>query len=155
MTFTKLGGNDALFTLKAFLSAIMAYYIALRIGLERPYWAIITSYIVAQPLAGAVSSKAIFRLFGTVVGALVAIVLVPTLGNVPELLCLALAAWLGTMHLCCSSRPNAARLYFPAGRVHCRHYRPSDSRRSCDDLHRSEPEDPGDCYRDYLGDAGP
>lgn len=53
MTFTKLGGNDALFTLKAFLSAIMAYYIALRIGLERPYWAIITSYIVAQPLAGA------------------------------------------------------------------------------------------------------
>ena len=95
MTFTKLGGNDALFTLKAFLSAIMAYYIALRIGLERPYWAIITSYIVAQPLAGAVSSKAIFRLFGTVVGALVAIVLVPTLGNVPELLCLALAAWLG------------------------------------------------------------
>jgi len=33
MTFTKLGGNDALFTLKAFLSAIMAYYIALRISL--------------------------------------------------------------------------------------------------------------------------
>ena len=91
----RYGGHDALFTLKAFLAAMLAYYIALRIGLDRPYWAIITAYIVAQPLAGAVSSKAMFRLLGTVIGAAVAILLVPLLGNAPELLSLALALWLG------------------------------------------------------------
>ena len=91
----RYGGHDALFTLKAFLAAMLAYYVALRIGLDRPYWAIITAYIVAQPLAGAVSSKAMFRLLGTVIGAGVAIVLVPLLGNAPELLSLALALWLG------------------------------------------------------------
>ncbi|WBQ15082.1 FUSC family protein [Sphingobium yanoikuyae] len=91
----RYGGHDALFTLKAFLAAMLAYYIALRIGLDRPYWAIITAYIVAQPLAGAVSSKAMFRLLGTVIGAGVAILLVPLLGNAPELLSLALALWLG------------------------------------------------------------
>ncbi|MDC6652549.1 FUSC family protein, partial [Leclercia adecarboxylata] len=53
------------------------------------------AYIVAQPLAGAVSSKAMFRLLGTVIGAGVAILLVPLLGNAPELLSLALALWLG------------------------------------------------------------
>jgi uncharacterized membrane protein YccC len=33
---------------------MLALYLALAIGLERPYWAFLTSYIVAQPLAGAV-----------------------------------------------------------------------------------------------------
>ena len=47
---------------------MLAYWIALRIGLTRPYWAVTTSYIVAQPLAGAVLSKAVFRLIGTVLG---------------------------------------------------------------------------------------
>ena len=60
----RYGGHDALFPLKAFLAAMLAYYIALRIGLDRPYWAIITAYIVAQPLAGAVSSKAMFAAAG-------------------------------------------------------------------------------------------
>jgi uncharacterized membrane protein YccC len=89
------GGNEALFSAKSFAAAVLAYYVALRIGLDRPYWAVITSYIIAQPLAGAVSSKAVFRLLGTVIGAAVAILLVPALGNAPELLVLALAVWLG------------------------------------------------------------
>ena len=56
MTFTRFGGKEALFSVKCFVAAILAYYIALRIGLTRPYWAVTTSYIVAQPLAGAVLS---------------------------------------------------------------------------------------------------
>lgn len=89
-----LGLADLVFSLKAFIAGMLAYYIALRIGLPRPYWAVITSYIVAQPLAGAVLSKALFRLIGTGIGVLVALFLVPVLVNAPELLVLALALWL-------------------------------------------------------------
>ena len=86
---------DAFFSLKTLAAAFLAYYISLRIGLERPYWSVITCYIVAQPLAGALLSKGLFRLIGTVVGAGMAVLLVPNLVNTPELLTLALALWLG------------------------------------------------------------
>src|ERR1051325_7874919 len=59
------GWPVALFSLKSLAAALLAFYVALSIGLERPYWAFLTSYIVAQPLAGAVLSKAAFRLVGT------------------------------------------------------------------------------------------
>lgn len=91
----RYGFDIALFSLKSFIAAMLAYYIALKIGLTHPYWAVSTSYIVAQPLAGAVISKAVFRLIGTVLGAAAAVVLVPNLVNAPELLSLALALWLG------------------------------------------------------------
>ncbi|UAK23097.1 FUSC family protein [Sphingomonas nostoxanthinifaciens] len=87
---------DAFFSLKTLAAAFLAYYISLRIGLERPYWSVITCYIVAQPLAGALLSKGLFRLIGTVIGAGMAVVLVPNLVNTPELLSMALAVWLGT-----------------------------------------------------------
>ncbi|CAN5412631.1 FUSC family protein [soil metagenome] len=91
----RFGWPAALFSLKCFLAAMLALYIALRIGLERPYWAFLTSYIVAQPLAGAVISKALFRVVGTMVGAAVTVLMVPALANAPELLTLAFALWLG------------------------------------------------------------
>lgn len=91
----RFGIPDALFSLKCYMAAMLALYIALRIGLERPYWAFLTSYIVAQPLAGAVISKAIFRLIGTFVGAVAVVLMVPPLVNAPELLSLAIALWLG------------------------------------------------------------
>ncbi|MBN8848382.1 MAG: FUSC family protein [Sphingomonas sp.] len=89
------GVDAALFSAKCFIGAMLAYWIALRIGLTRPYWAVATAYIVAQPLAGAAVSKAVFRLGGTLLGAVAAVVLVPNLVNAPELLTLALALWLG------------------------------------------------------------
>lgn len=90
----RVGAGDAFFSLKTFLSAILAYYIALRIGLPRPYWAIVTCYIVAQPLAGAMLSKALFRMIGTLIGGCVAVFAVPLLVNAPELLTWALGLWL-------------------------------------------------------------
>jgi uncharacterized membrane protein YccC len=90
-----VGADAALFSVKCFVAAMLAYYIALRIGLTRPYWAITTSYIVAQPLAGAVLSKAVFRVLGTFLGAVAAVALVPTFVNEPIVLCTALALWLG------------------------------------------------------------
>jgi len=91
----RFGIDAALFSIKAYIAAMLALYLALSVGLERPYWAFLTSYIVAQPLAGAVVSKALFRVIGTFVGALVAVAMVPALDTSPELLTLAIGLWLG------------------------------------------------------------
>ena len=110
------GIEEALFSVKCFVAAMLAYYIALRIGLTRPYWAVTTSYIVAQPLAGAVLSKAVFRVIGTVVGATAAVVLVPNLVNTPALLSLALALWLGLcLYVSLLDRTPRAYLFLLAG----------------------------------------
>jgi len=90
----RVGWPAALFSLKCFAAAMLALYVALSIGLERPYWAFLTSYIVAQPLAGAVISKAVFRIIGTLTGAIFSVAVVPPLVNAPELLSLAMALWL-------------------------------------------------------------
>lgn len=92
--FNRWGIPAAVFSLKALAAAILATYISFSIGLERPYWAFLTSYIVAAPLAGAVISKALFRVIGTFVGAAMAVIMVPPLSHSPELLTLAIASWL-------------------------------------------------------------
>ena len=86
---------DLIFALKTFAASMLALVIALAMDLPRPYWAMATVYITSQPLAGATSSKAFFRVMGTLVGATMTVVLVPNLINAPELLCLAIALWVG------------------------------------------------------------
>src|SRR3569833_2954809 len=86
---------DLIFALKTFAASMLALLIALAIDLPRPYWAMATVYITSQPLAGATSSKAFFRVVGTLVGATITVVMVPNLINAPELLCLAIALWVG------------------------------------------------------------
>lgn len=92
---SRWGVPAAIFSIKALIAALAAAYISFSIGLERPYWAFLTSYIVAAPLAGAVVSKAVFRVIGTFVGASAAVIMVPPLDHSPELLTLAIACWLG------------------------------------------------------------
>ncbi|PPQ35308.1 FUSC family protein [Rhodopila globiformis] len=87
------GLRDWLFATKTFVAAMLALYVAFSLGLERPYWAMASAYIAAQPLSGATRSKAVFRLFGTVIGGAAAVVLVPALVDTPELLSLVLALW--------------------------------------------------------------
>jgi len=72
---------------------MLAVYVSMRIGLPRPFWAMMTAYIVSAPFAGPTRSKAIYRFAGTFLGAAAAIVLVPNLVNSPELLSLAVALW--------------------------------------------------------------
>lgn len=86
---------ELIFSIKCFVAAMLAMYVASRMGQPRPFWALMTTYVVANPLAGAVRSKALFRLLGTLLGSAAALLLVPALSNTPELLTLALALWLG------------------------------------------------------------
>jgi uncharacterized membrane protein YccC len=86
---------DLIFALKTFSASMLALVIALWMDLPRPYWAMATVYITSQPLAGATSSKAFFRVMGTLVGATATVAMVPNLVDAPELLCLAIALWVG------------------------------------------------------------
>ncbi len=84
---------DMVFSIKTFIAAMLALFIALCFDLPNPYWAVTTVYIVAHPLSGASTSKAVYRLVGTAAGGAMSIVLVPNLVNAPELLTLAIALW--------------------------------------------------------------
>lgn len=93
MTFPTKG--EMLYSLKCFIAAVLALYIASRLALPRPFWAMMTAYIVASPMAGAVRSKAVYRVGGTFLGCAMTLFMVPHLINSPELLSLALACWVG------------------------------------------------------------
>ncbi|MBV8681649.1 MAG: FUSC family protein [Caulobacteraceae bacterium] len=82
-----------LFSVNSFAAAALALYLAFLIGLPRPYWALATVYIVSQPLSGAMRSKGIFRLIGTLVGGVASILIVPTTADEPVLLSIVLASW--------------------------------------------------------------
>jgi uncharacterized membrane protein YccC len=91
----QFGWRDGLFSVKTFLAAMLALYIAFRLGLSQPGWSLTTVYIVSQPLAGMVLAKSLYRMLGTLIGAAMSLVLVALFSNAPELFCLALAVWIG------------------------------------------------------------
>src|SRR5437868_8157446 len=90
-------GRDWLFSGKAFLAAMLAVYIALYLGLPRPYWAMGSVYVVAHPLTGATRSKALYRVLGTLLGAAAAVALVPALVNETVMLMAVVAIWFGVL----------------------------------------------------------
>lgn len=91
----KLGWREAVFSVKSFIAAMLALYVAFRLDLSQPMWAVTTVYVVSQPLAGMVLSKSIYRVVGTVIGAVASLVLVALFSDSREFFCLALALWMG------------------------------------------------------------
>ncbi|MGY2498128.1 FUSC family protein, partial [Klebsiella pneumoniae] len=63
------------FAIKTLLGGGLALWCALRFGLEQPQWALMTAFIVAQPLSGMVVQKGLARLLGTLVGTFMAVVM--------------------------------------------------------------------------------
>ncbi|MHB1285912.1 MAG: FUSC family protein [Leptospirales bacterium] len=91
----KTFSGDLLFSLKTYIAAIASLYIAFLWNLSQPYWALLTVMIVAQPYTGMVRSKALYRFLGTFIGASAAVILVPNLVDLPELLTFSMALWIG------------------------------------------------------------
>jgi len=89
--------RDWIFSFKAFIAAMLALWIAMYLGLPRPYWAMGSVYIVAHPLTGATRSKALYRVLGTLIGAAAGIAMVPPLVNSPPLLMAAVAIWVACL----------------------------------------------------------
>ncbi|MDZ7320583.1 FUSC family protein [Kosakonia sacchari] len=86
--------NALLYSAKSFAAAMLAYYIALSIGLEKPSWAIITVYIVSQTSVGASLSRSVYRLAGTIVGAGATVLIVPAFVNTPIFCSVILTGWI-------------------------------------------------------------
>lgn len=84
---------EMIYSLKSFTAAMMALYLSSRAGLPNTFWSLMTVYVVSQPLAGMVRSKALYRLCGTFVGSTATVFIIPTLSNAPVLLSLAMALW--------------------------------------------------------------
>jgi uncharacterized membrane protein YccC len=87
--------REVVFSLKSFAAAVLALYIAFRLDLSEPMWSVTTVYVVSQPLAGMVLSKSIYRVLGTVIGAIASVAFIALFSNSRELFCLALALWMG------------------------------------------------------------
>jgi len=110
LSLPRFSRAELLFSGKSFAAAMLAMYLASRAGLPRPFWALMTTYVVAHPLAGAVRSKALYRFCGTLIGSTATVLLVPALSNAPELLTLVLALWVG-LCLCISLFDRTPRSY--------------------------------------------
>ncbi|QRM53206.1 FUSC family protein [Sinorhizobium sp. BG8] len=108
--------GDVIFSVKTFAAGSLALWIAFAFDLPHPYWAITTAYIVAHPLSGASTSKAVYRLAGTVMGGTATIVFVPNLINAPQLLVLAISLWIaGCLALSLLDRTPRGYAYMLAG----------------------------------------
>lgn len=90
-----LDRRKSLFSIASFLAAAVTIGVAFACSLPRPWWAILTVYVTAQPMAGAFRPKVFYRLGGLVIGAAVAVALVPALEHAPPVLVLCLASWAG------------------------------------------------------------
>ena len=84
-----------IFSLKTFVAALLALYLAFWLGLDQPKWALMTVFIVSQPDSGLVLAKGFFRLLGTIAGTLVSIALVLALSQYGDLFLASIAAWIG------------------------------------------------------------
>ncbi|PPA75762.1 FUSC family protein [Achromobacter spanius] len=108
--------RETIFSLKSYLSAIMALYLAYSIGLPRPFWAMTTAYVVAQPWSGAVRSKALYRLVGTFAGSAATVYMVPRLSNSPVVMTAAMVMWVGAcLYMSVLDRTPRSYLFMLAG----------------------------------------
>lgn len=91
----QLTWREGLFSIKSFIAAMTALYIAFKLNLDQPVWAVTTVYVVSQQFAGMVLAKSFYRVLGTYIGAAASLFFVALFSNSPELFCLALALWMG------------------------------------------------------------
>ena len=89
--------RDWFYGMRTFIASMVALYIAMKLEMPRPYWAMATVYIVSSPFVGATTSKALYRGVGTFVGAAAAVFFVPLFVQTPFLLVVVVAAWTGTL----------------------------------------------------------
>ena len=103
--------TDLVFSIKTFLAAMLALYIAISLNLQNPMWAMGTVFIVANPLSGVLSSKAMYRLLGTLAGACLSLIALPPFINNPFPFSLLIAAWVSVC-LYISLLDRTPRSYF-------------------------------------------
>ena len=108
--------QNYIFAVKTFAASMLALYLAFAFDLPRPSWSMLTVFIVSQPFAGMVASKAVYRVAGTITGAVVSGFILIGFADAPELQALALAAWVGLcIYVACLERSPRAYAFLLAG----------------------------------------
>ncbi|ESW91613.1 fusaric acid resistance protein [Mesorhizobium sp. LSJC285A00] len=98
--------SDWIFALRTVSAGLIALLAAYALKLHHPQWAMMTVFIVAQPVAGIVLAKGFYRLLGTLAGGLAAIGITSVFGTNPWLLVTALSVWIGLCTLVSSLLRN-------------------------------------------------
>lgn len=88
-------GTALTFACKTLLAGGIALWLSFRLDLEQPQWALMTVFIVSQPLSGMVIAKGLYRLLGTLAGTVMAVLFMALFAQAPWLFLLVLALWLG------------------------------------------------------------
>src|SRR5260370_28649835 len=85
-----------IFAAKTTASGLIVLLVAFTFNLDQPYWALLTVFIVSQPLqSGQVLAKRLCRIIGAVIGAGVALLFVALFAQERVLFLGALALWIG------------------------------------------------------------
>ena len=80
---------------KTVTAALLALGIAMLLDLQQPRTAMTTVFVLMQPLSGMVLAKSFYRIVGTVVGTIAALVLGAVFIQQPELYMIGLTCWVG------------------------------------------------------------
>ncbi|MHB8284558.1 MAG: FUSC family protein [Caulobacteraceae bacterium] len=109
--------QDWLASLKAYLAVAIALAVGFSQNLDNPYWSALTIYVLsAQPQSGAMRSKALFRLVGTLFGGCMAMALAGVFGDDLGALLTALAVFVfGSLYLQQLDKTPSAYLWFASG----------------------------------------
>lgn len=88
--------ENLLYSVKCFAAAMLAIYLALKMGLPKPFWAMTTVYVVsAQPFSGIIRSRSFYRVIGTLIAAIAVVTGFPLFFNYRILFLIVIALWVG------------------------------------------------------------
>src|SRR5271154_5869679 len=104
----RAAGPPLLFGLRLWVSVCLALYVAFRLELDNAYWAGTSAAFVCQPHLGASLRKGWFRMIGTVVGAVVIVVLTAVFPQTRFGFLVGLALWGGACALVATLLRNFA-----------------------------------------------
>ncbi|MDE8409496.1 FUSC family protein, partial [Klebsiella pneumoniae] len=88
--------HTVIFACKGVLSMAAALFIAMHLELDRPFWAVVASMLLqARPESGLVIEKALYLVAGSVVGGIVAVVILGNFTAYPVIALALLTLWIG------------------------------------------------------------
>jgi uncharacterized membrane protein YccC len=107
-----LGWRNLVFSLRTAIAGVIALAIAFWLEMRDPQWSILTVYLLAQPTAGAAVAKGVYRIFGTVLGAAMGLVILALYAQFPVPLVGSVALWLGICFYVAARRSNYSAYAF-------------------------------------------
>jgi uncharacterized membrane protein YccC len=95
------------FALRTLTAMLLAVYVSYALMLETPFSAATTVLIVSNPMQGALLSKSVWRIVGTLAGAIAAVTLIALFAQAPFLFIIGIALWIGI----CTATANVLRYF--------------------------------------------